>query len=77
MIVFIANILVYSKTKVDHNRHQRIVHKLFREEKLCSKFSKCQIWLNCLAFLQLLMPKECVLVGPANIGVVKCWMRPT
>ncbi|XP_070679257.1 uncharacterized protein [Malus domestica] len=51
VIVFIDDILVYSKCKAEHVRHLILVLKKLREHQLYAKFSKCQFWLNQVAFL--------------------------
>ncbi|GJV04535.1 retrotransposon protein, putative, ty3-gypsy subclass [Tanacetum coccineum] len=45
-IVFIDDILIYSKTKEDHENHLRLMLELLRKEKLYAKFSKCEFWLQ-------------------------------
>ncbi|GKC77570.1 putative reverse transcriptase domain-containing protein, partial [Tanacetum coccineum] len=51
VIVFIDDILIYSKTKEDHEVHLRLVLELLRKEKLYAKFSKCKFWLEDVHFL--------------------------
>ncbi|GKD24522.1 putative reverse transcriptase domain-containing protein, partial [Tanacetum coccineum] len=51
MIVFIDDILIYSKTREEHEVHQWIVLELLRKEKLYAKFSKCEFWLQEVQFL--------------------------
>ncbi|GJZ40707.1 putative reverse transcriptase domain-containing protein [Tanacetum coccineum] len=46
VIVFIDDILIYSKTKEDHENHLRLMLDLLRNEKLYAKFSKCEFWLQ-------------------------------
>ncbi|GKF03501.1 putative reverse transcriptase domain-containing protein, partial [Tanacetum coccineum] len=46
VIVFIDDILIYSKTKEDHENHLRLMLELLRKEKLYAKFSKCEFWLQ-------------------------------
>ena len=46
VIVFIDDILVYSKTKEEHVEHLRIVLGILRKEKLYAKWSKCKFWLK-------------------------------
>ncbi|KAI3732573.1 hypothetical protein L1987_63779 [Smallanthus sonchifolius] len=46
MIVFIDDILIYSKSKVEHEEHLRLVLDLLKKEKLYAKFSKCEFWLK-------------------------------
>ncbi|WMV33098.1 hypothetical protein MTR67_026483, partial [Solanum verrucosum] len=51
VIVFVYEILMYSKTERDHVRHLRIVLQMLRDEKLYAKFSKCEFWPDSVAFL--------------------------
>src|SRR5688572_31880144 len=51
VIVFIDDISVYSKTEADHVRHLRAVLQTLRDHKLYAKFSKCEFWLESVAFL--------------------------
>ncbi|GJZ17938.1 retrotransposon protein, putative, ty3-gypsy subclass, partial [Tanacetum coccineum] len=50
-IVFINDILVYSKTREEHEDHLRIVLEILSQKKLYAKFSKCDFWLGQVAFL--------------------------
>ena len=51
VIVFIDDILIYSGSKEDHEEHLRVVLQILRENHLYAKFSKCQFWLDSVAFL--------------------------
>ncbi|XP_049406271.1 uncharacterized mitochondrial protein AtMg00860-like [Solanum stenotomum] len=75
--VFIDDILVYSKTEEDHDRHLRIELLRLREEKLHTKFSKCEFWLNFVAFLGHVVSKDGIRVDPAKNEAVRGWTRPT
>ena len=77
VIVFIDDILVYSKTEEDHVRHLRIILQRLREEMLYVKFSKCEFWLSSVTFLGHVVPKEGIKVDPAKIEEVRGWTRPT
>ena len=77
MIVFIDDILVYSKTEDDHVRHLRIVLQRLREEKLYAKFSKCEFWLTSVTFLGHVVSKEGIRVDLAKIEAVRGWTQPT
>ncbi|KAJ6829085.1 uncharacterized protein M6B38_359765 [Iris pallida] len=51
VIVFIDDILIYSKSEEEHEKHLRIVLQTLREEKLYAKLSKCEFWLDQIPFL--------------------------
>ena len=51
VIVFIDDILVYSKSKKEHEEHLRMALEMLREKKLYAKFSKCEFWLDSVSFL--------------------------
>jgi hypothetical protein len=51
MVVFIDNILVYSKTEEEHERHLRLVLETLRKNKFYAKLKKCEFWLSEVAFL--------------------------
>ena len=46
VIVFIDDILIYSRSKGEHEHHLRIVLWILKEKKLYEKFSKCEFWLS-------------------------------
>ncbi|XP_015169874.1 uncharacterized protein [Solanum tuberosum] len=71
VIVFIGDILVYSKTEEDHVRHLRIVLQRLREEKLYDKFSKCEFWLNYVALLRNVVSKEGIKVDLVKIEAIR------
>ncbi|KAH0641913.1 hypothetical protein KY290_033526 [Solanum tuberosum] len=75
MIVFIDNILVYSKREEEHADHLCIVLGVLGKQRLYAKFSKCEFWLNSVAFLGHVVSKEGVMVDPQKIEAVKNWVR--
>ncbi|CAN4097672.1 unnamed protein product [Withania somnifera] len=77
MIVFIDDILIYSRNKSDHERHLRLILQTPREHKLYAKFSKCEFWLESVAFLGHVVSKAGVSIDPAKVRVVRDWPRPT
>ena len=77
VIVFIDDILVYSKSRKEHEEHLRIVLEMLREKKLYAKFSKCEFWLDSVSFLGHVVSKDGVMVDPSKIEAVKSWVRPT
>ena len=58
VVVFIDDILVYSKSREDHERHLRIVLQSLREHQLFAKFNKCEFWLEEVVFLGHIISKE-------------------
>ncbi|GJY00837.1 putative reverse transcriptase domain-containing protein [Tanacetum coccineum] len=76
VIVFIDDILIYSKTKGEHSEHLKIILDLLKKEKLYAKFSKCDFWLESVQFLGHVINREGVHVDPAKIEAVKNWPVP-
>ncbi|GKE01114.1 putative reverse transcriptase domain-containing protein, partial [Tanacetum coccineum] len=75
--IFIDDILIYSKTKEDHEVHLRLVLELLRKEKLYAKFSKCEFWLQEVHFLGHVVNQSGIHVDPGKIEAVKNWKAPT
>ncbi|GKD43566.1 putative reverse transcriptase domain-containing protein [Tanacetum coccineum] len=67
VIVFIDDILIYSKTKEDHEVHLGLVLELLRKEKLYAKFSKCEFWLQEVHFLDHVVNQNGIHVDPSKI----------
>ncbi|KAJ9546782.1 hypothetical protein OSB04_019325 [Centaurea solstitialis] len=76
VIVFIDDILIYSKTKEDHVVHLIEVLETLRRERLYAKFSKCDFWLQEVQFLGHLVNREGIKVDPAKIEAVMKWEVP-
>ncbi|GJR37817.1 putative reverse transcriptase domain-containing protein [Tanacetum coccineum] len=76
VIVFIDDILIYSKTKGEHSEHLKIILDLLKKEKLYAKFSKCDFWLESVQFLGHVINREGVHVDPAKIEAIKNWPVP-
>ncbi|CAN4123632.1 unnamed protein product [Withania somnifera] len=77
VIVFIDDILIYSRNESDHEHHLRLVLRTLREHRLYAKFSKCEFWLESVAFLGHVVSKDGIRVDPAKIQAVCDWPRPT
>ncbi|KAI4295098.1 hypothetical protein MLD38_040632 [Melastoma candidum] len=77
VIVFIDDILVYSKSKDEHKEHLTIVLKTLRENKLYAKLSKCEFWLEKVAFLGHVISATGIEVDPTKVEAVEKWPRPT
>ncbi|GJY91347.1 putative reverse transcriptase domain-containing protein [Tanacetum coccineum] len=72
VIVFIDDILIYSKTKEDQEVHLWLVLELLRKEKLYAKFSKCEFWLQEVHFLGYVVNQSGIHVDPVEDFVVYC-----
>ncbi|XP_027155044.1 uncharacterized protein LOC113755186, partial [Coffea eugenioides] len=66
VVVFIDDILVYSKTREDHEQHLRLVLQTLKDHQLYAKFSKCEFWLEKVSFLGHVISKEGIAVDPAK-----------
>ncbi|WVZ85022.1 hypothetical protein U9M48_031986 [Paspalum notatum var. saurae] len=66
VVVFIDDILIYSKSEEEHKEHLRIVLARLREHKLYAKFSKCAFWLKEVSFLGHILSKKGVVVDPSK-----------
>ncbi|GJT88311.1 putative reverse transcriptase domain-containing protein [Tanacetum coccineum] len=76
VIVFIDDILIYSKTQEEHEVHLGLVLELLKEEKLYAKFSKCEFWLREVQFLRHVINGGGIHVDPSKIEAVKNWKAP-
>ncbi|XP_035841561.1 uncharacterized mitochondrial protein AtMg00860-like [Helianthus annuus] len=75
-IVFIDDILIYSKNEAEHASHLREVLETLRREKLYAKLSKCAFWLREVQFLRHIISADGVLVDPSKIEAVARWSPP-
>ncbi|XP_057520750.1 uncharacterized protein LOC130801014 [Amaranthus tricolor] len=76
VVVFIDDILVYSKNKEQHKKHLRIVLEKLRKEKLYGKFGKCEFLLEKISFLGHVVSKDGISIDPEKIRVVMEWPNP-
>ncbi|WVZ52806.1 hypothetical protein U9M48_003828 [Paspalum notatum var. saurae] len=70
VVVFIDDILIYSKTEAEHEEHLRLVLQRLREHKLYAKFSKCEFWIDEVRFLGHVVSKGGIAVDPSKVGLV-------
>jgi hypothetical protein len=66
-VVFIDNILIFSKMKEEHENHLRLVLEKLRSNQLYTKFSKCEFWLTEITFLGHVISAGGVLVYPDKV----------
>nr|GFA80498.1 putative reverse transcriptase domain-containing protein [Tanacetum cinerariifolium] len=77
VIVFIDDIMIYSKSKEDHEEHLKTILELLKNEKLYAKFLKCDFWLKSTHFLGHVIDNDGVHVDPTKVEAVRNWSAPT
>ncbi|GKC24625.1 putative reverse transcriptase domain-containing protein [Tanacetum coccineum] len=76
VIVFIDDILIYSKSEEEHEVHLKTILDLLEKEKLYAKFSKCEFWLKEVQFLGHVVNRDGIHVDPSKVESVKNWKTP-
>jgi hypothetical protein len=77
VVVFIDDILIYSKTKEEHVEQLQVVLTRLREHQVYAKFSKCEFWLDTIPFLVHILSAEGVAVDPSKVKDILDWKLPT
>ena len=73
VVVFIDDILVYSRTKEEHAKHLRLVLQILKEQKLYARLSKYEFWMEEVKFLQHMVSQG----GIQKVEAVVSWEQPT
>jgi hypothetical protein len=79
VVIFIDDILVYSKSEAEHEKHLRLVLQRLREHKLYAKLSKCEFWIDEVPFLGHVFSRQgefCIAVDPGKVKDVLDWVVP-
>ncbi|GJZ52943.1 putative reverse transcriptase domain-containing protein [Tanacetum coccineum] len=76
VIVFIDDILIYSKNKKEHEEHLKTILELLKKEELYAKFSKCEFWIPKVQFLGHVIDSQGIYVDPTKIKSIKDWASP-
>ncbi len=76
VVVFIDDILVYSRNAEEHDRHLRIVLQTLREKQLYVKLPKCEFWLKDISFLGYIISTQGIKVDPSKIEAILNWKPP-
>jgi hypothetical protein len=77
VVVFIDDILVYSKDKEEHKHHLRVILGRLRAHQLYAKLSKCEFWQEKIAFLGHILTAKGIEVDPSKVEAVSKWKQPT
>nr|GEV07951.1 putative reverse transcriptase domain-containing protein [Tanacetum cinerariifolium] len=76
IIVFIDDIIIYSKDKKEHEEHLKAILELLKKEELNAKFLKCEFWISKVQFLRHVIDNRGIHVDPAKIEYIKDWASP-
>nr|GEV48637.1 putative reverse transcriptase domain-containing protein [Tanacetum cinerariifolium] len=76
VIVFIDDILIYSKLEEENEVHLKTILDLLKKEKLYAKFSKCEFWLKEVQFLGQVVNRDGIHVDPSEVESIKNWKTP-
>nr|GFB79869.1 putative reverse transcriptase domain-containing protein [Tanacetum cinerariifolium] len=76
VIIFINDILIYSKDEKEHEEHLMAILELLKKEELYAKFSKCEFWIPKVQFLGHVIDSQGIHVDPAKIESIKDWASP-
>ena len=76
VVIFIDDILIFSKTEEEHEEHLRLVLQRLREHQLYAKFSKCEFWIDEVPFLGHVISQGGIAVDPSKVKGVLEWETP-
>jgi len=75
-VVFVDDILVYSKTREEHEKHLRVVLQTLKDNRLYVKLSKCEFWLEEVSFLRHVLSRGGITIDPSKVEAVMIWESP-
>ncbi|WJZ82884.1 hypothetical protein VitviT2T_002608 [Vitis vinifera] len=76
VVVFVDDILIYSKSREEHGHHLHMALQTLRENQLYAKLEKCDFWLQEIQFLGHMVSQEGISVDPTKVEAVTKWERP-
>jgi hypothetical protein len=77
VIVFLDDILIYSKSEEEHERHLSLVLEALRKNQFYAKMKKCAFWLSKVSFLGHVINQHGISVDPKNFATMVKWQRPS
>jgi hypothetical protein len=77
IVVFIDDILIYSKNDSDHEEHLRLVLQKLRDNQLYAKYSKCEFWIDEVPFFGHIISNGGISVDLAKVKEIMAWSIPT
>jgi hypothetical protein len=77
VVVFIDDILIYSKSECDHEEHLRLVLQKLRDNQLYAQYSKCEFWIDKVPFLEHIISNGGISMDPAKVKEIVAWSIPT
>ena len=76
VVVFIDDILIYSKTEEEHKKHLKIILQELQDHQLFAKFSKCDFFKDKIQYLGHVVTKEGISIDPEKIKAIEDWSVP-
>jgi hypothetical protein len=76
MVVFIDDILIFSKNEEEHDEHLHMVLQNLRENQLYAKLNKCEFWLKEVSFLGNIISEGGISINPSKVNDVLSWNTP-
>jgi hypothetical protein len=77
IVVFLDDILIYSKSEEEHERHLSLVLEALRKNPFYAKMKKCAFWLSEVSFLGHVINQHDISVDPNNVATMVKWQRPS
>jgi hypothetical protein len=77
VVVFINDVLIYSKSESDHEKHLRLVLQKLRDNQLYAKYRKCEFWIGEVPLLGHIIFNGGISVDPAKVKEIVAWSIPT
>jgi hypothetical protein len=76
VVVFIDDILIFSKNEEEHDEHLHLVLQKLRDNQLYAKLNKCEFWLKEVSFLDHIISEGGIFVDPSKVKDVLSWKTP-